>query len=114
LEKGLIDLTLEGKQPTGTVLSGSTPATPYTNNNGGRSSTHHHIANNNNNGGADQQRGEFKVDKNGKHYYDINNCSNKKGSSGLGKLSECQDAERETKLEQGNDQQHKQSEDNQT
>src|SRR6266487_3844332 len=112
----LIDLTQQGKQPTGTILSGSTPATSsYTNNNGGRSSSHHHIANNNNNnGGADQQRGEFEVDKNGKHYYDINNCSNKKGSSGLGKLSECQDAERETKLEKGNDQQHKQSEDNQT
>src|SRR6266487_885455 len=110
----LIDLTQQGKQPTGTILSGSTPATSYTHNNGGGSSSHHHIANNNNNGGADQQRGEFEVDKNGKHYYDINNCSNKKGSSGLGKLSECQDAERETKLEKGNDQQHKQSEDNQT
>jgi hypothetical protein len=112
----LIDLTQQEKQATGTVLSGSRPATSsYTHNNAGGSSSHHHITNNNNNnGGADQQRGEFEVDKNGKHYYDINNCSNKKGSSGLGKLSECQDAQRETKLEKGNDQQHKQSEDNQT
>ena len=40
------------------------------------------------------QRGEYKVDDNGVHYYDINNCSLVKGSSGIGDLSECQDAER--------------------
>jgi len=40
------------------------------------------------------QRGEYKVDDNGVHYYDINNCSLIKGSSGIGDLSECQDAER--------------------
>ena len=37
-----------------------------------------------------EQRGENKVDKSGRHYYDVHNCSNKKGSSGIGDLSECQ------------------------
>jgi hypothetical protein len=41
------------------------------------------------------QRGEYKVDANGIHYYNINNCSEVKGSSGIGDLSECEDAERE-------------------
>ncbi|MDR4491481.1 MAG: hypothetical protein R2685_11360 [Candidatus Nitrosocosmicus sp.] len=41
------------------------------------------------------QRGEYKVDDNGIHYYNINNCSEVKGSSGIGDLSECEDAERE-------------------
>jgi hypothetical protein len=111
----LIDLGQLGKLSTGAGLSESTPVTSHSNNNGGGSSSHHNIASkSNNNGGAGQQRGEYKIDRNGMHYYDINNCSYKKGSSGLGKLSECQDAQRETKLEQGNDQQHKQSNDNQT
>ncbi|HZE77566.1 MAG TPA: hypothetical protein VE089_03355, partial [Nitrososphaeraceae archaeon] len=46
-----------------------------------------------------EQRGENKVDKSGRHYYDVHNCSNKKGSSGIGDLSECQAAERETQQE---------------
>ncbi len=46
------------------------------------------------------QRGEYKVDSNGVHYYDINNCSLVKGSSGIGDLSECEDAERVIKKEQ--------------
>jgi hypothetical protein len=46
-----------------------------------------------------EQRGENKVDKSGKHYYDVHNCSNKKGSSGIGDLSECQDVQRETQQE---------------
>lgn len=41
------------------------------------------------------QRGEYKVDDNGIHYYNINNCSKVKGSSGIGDLSECEDAENE-------------------
>jgi hypothetical protein len=45
------------------------------------------------------QRGEYKVDDNGIHYYDINNCSLVKGSSGIGDLSECEDAEREIQQE---------------
>lgn len=45
------------------------------------------------------QRGEYKVDDNGLHYYDINNCSLVKGSSGIGDLSECEDAEREIQQE---------------
>jgi hypothetical protein len=46
-----------------------------------------------------EQRGENKVDKSGRHYYDVNNCSNKKGSSGIGDLSECEAAQRETREE---------------
>ena len=42
-----------------------------------------------------QQRGKYLVDDNGIHYYNINNCSEKKGSSGIGDLSECEDAEKE-------------------
>jgi hypothetical protein len=42
-----------------------------------------------------QQRGKYLVDDNGIHYYNINNCSEKKGSSGIGDMSECEDAERE-------------------
>ena len=41
------------------------------------------------------QRGEYKVDENGVHYYNINNCSEVRGSSGIGDLSECQDAEKQ-------------------
>jgi hypothetical protein len=42
-----------------------------------------------------QQRGQYLVDDNGVHYYNINNCSEKKGSSGIGNMSECEDAEKE-------------------
>ncbi len=42
-----------------------------------------------------QQRGKYLVDNNGIHYYNINNCSEKKGSSGIGDMSECEDAEKE-------------------
>jgi hypothetical protein len=42
-----------------------------------------------------QQRGKYLVDDNGVHYYNINNCSEKKGSSGIGDMSECEDAEKE-------------------
>ena len=42
-----------------------------------------------------EQRGEYLTDNNGNHYYNINNCSEKKGSSGIGELSECEDAARE-------------------
>jgi hypothetical protein len=47
----------------------------------------------------EMQRGEYKVDNNGIHYYNINNCSLVKGSSGIGDLSECEDAEREIQEE---------------
>lgn len=47
------------------------------------------------------QRGEYLVDNNGVHYYNINNCSMVKGSSGIGNLSECEDAEREIQEELG-------------
>jgi hypothetical protein len=47
----------------------------------------------------EMQRGEYKVDNNGLHYYNINNCSLVKGSSGIGDLSECEDAEREMQEE---------------
>ena len=42
-----------------------------------------------------QQRGEYLTDHNGIHYYNINNCSEKKGSSGIGDMSECEDAAKE-------------------
>jgi hypothetical protein len=45
------------------------------------------------------QRGQYLVDNNGVHYYDVNNCSLVKGSSGIGDLSECEDAEREIQEE---------------
>lgn len=45
------------------------------------------------------QRGEYKVDSNGIHFYNIDNCSKVKGSSGIGNLSECEDAEKEMKDE---------------
>lgn len=48
---------------------------------------------------SSMQRGEYKVDNNGIHYYNINNCSLVKGSSGIGDLSECEDAEREIQEE---------------
>lgn len=48
---------------------------------------------------SSMQRGEYKVDNNGIHYYNINNCSMVKGSSGIGDLSECEDAEREIQEE---------------
>ncbi|WP_148686667.1 hypothetical protein [Candidatus Nitrosocosmicus hydrocola] len=58
--------------------------------------------NSNNSNSSNQnemQRGEYKVDNNGIHYYNINNCSLVKGSSGIGDLSECEDAEREIQEE---------------
>jgi hypothetical protein len=39
-----------------------------------------------------QQRGEYLTDNNGIHYYNLKNCSEKKGSSGIGDMSECEDA----------------------
>jgi hypothetical protein len=42
-----------------------------------------------------QQRGNYLIDDNGVHYYNINNCSEKKGSSGIGNMSECEDVEKE-------------------
>jgi len=42
-----------------------------------------------------EQRGDYLTDNNGIHYYNINNCSEKKGSSGIGELSECEDAAKE-------------------
>ncbi|WP_458747504.1 hypothetical protein [Candidatus Nitrosocosmicus sp. T] len=50
---------------------------------------------NNNTISDPQQRGKYLVDDNGVHYYNINNCSEKKGSSGIGNMSECEDAEKE-------------------
>ncbi len=47
----------------------------------------------------EKQRGEYLVGDNGQHYYDINNCSEEKGSAG-GYLSECEDAEKETLQEE--------------
>jgi hypothetical protein len=42
-----------------------------------------------------QQRGKYLTDDNGIPYYNINNCSEKKGSSGIGNMSECEDAAKE-------------------
>ena len=42
-----------------------------------------------------QQKGKYLTDNNGIHYYNINNCSEKKGSSGIGEMSECEDAAKE-------------------
>ena len=53
------------------------------------------IVSNNNTISDSQQRGKYLVDDNGIHYYNINNCSEKKGSSGIGNMSECEDAEKE-------------------
>jgi hypothetical protein len=47
----------------------------------------------------EMQRGEYLVDNNGIHYYKIDNCSLVNGSSGIGDLSECEDAEREIQEE---------------
>ena len=46
-----------------------------------------------------QQRGKYLTDDNGIHFYNINNCSEKKGSSGIGNLSECEDAAKEMSQE---------------
>ena len=46
-----------------------------------------------------QQRGKYLTDDNGIHYYNINNCSEKKGSSGIGDMSECEDAAKEMREE---------------
>jgi hypothetical protein len=53
------------------------------------------IVPNNNTVSDPQQRGKYLVDDNSVHYYNINNCSEKKGSSGIGDMSECEDAEKE-------------------
>jgi hypothetical protein len=54
------------------------------------------VPNNNNDSLSDpQQRGKYLVDDNGVHYYNINNCSEKEGSSGIGNMSECEDVEKE-------------------
>jgi hypothetical protein len=53
------------------------------------------IVSNNNTISDPQQRGKYLVDDNGVHYYNINNCSEKKGSSGIGNMSECEDVEKE-------------------
>lgn len=42
-----------------------------------------------------EQRGKYLTDDNGNHYYDVKNCSNIIGSSGIGNMSECEDAEKE-------------------
>jgi hypothetical protein len=47
----------------------------------------------------EEQQGLYLVDDYSQHYYDINNCSNEKGSSG-GNLSECEDAEKEIQQEE--------------
>ena len=54
-----------------------------------------YIVPNNNTLSDPQQRGKYLVDDNGVHYYNINNCSEKKGSSGIGNMSECEDVEKE-------------------
>jgi hypothetical protein len=54
---------------------------------------------NNSSTSPEMQRGEYLVDNNGIHYYNIDNCSMVKGSSGIGNLSECEDAEREIQEE---------------
>ncbi len=48
---------------------------------------------------AEEQKGTYLVTDNNQHFYDINNCSNEKGSSG-GHLSECEDAEKEIREEE--------------
>ena len=53
------------------------------------------IVSNNNNLSESQQRGQYLVDDNGVHYYNINNCSEKEWSSGIGNMSECEDVEKE-------------------
>ncbi len=53
------------------------------------------IVSNNNTISDPQQRGKYLVDDNGVHYYNINNCNEKKGSSGIGNMSECEDVEKE-------------------
>jgi hypothetical protein len=50
---------------------------------------------NNDTSSDSQQRGKYLTDNNGIHYYNINNCSEKKGSSGIGEMSECEDAAKE-------------------
>ena len=60
-----------------------------------QSSNSGNYVSNNNTLSEPQQRGKYLADDNGMHYYNINNCSEKKGSSGIGDLSECKDAERE-------------------
>jgi hypothetical protein len=54
-----------------------------------------YIVPNNNTLSDPHQRGKYLVDDNGVHYYNINNCSEKKGSSGIGNMSECEDVEKE-------------------
>jgi len=46
-----------------------------------------------------QQRGQYLTDNNGIHYYNIDNCSETKGSSGIGEMSECEDAAKEMSQE---------------
>jgi hypothetical protein len=81
-----------------------TPSLQNNNNSGleSQDSTNPQQNNKNTNTSSSQnpmQRGEYKVDDNGVHYYNINNCSLVKGSSGIGDLSECEDAEREFQQE---------------
>jgi hypothetical protein len=75
-------------QNNGTSLESQGSMNPQKNNNANNLSSQNQM-----------QRGEYKVDDNGIHYYNINNCSLVKGSSGIGDLSECEDDEREIQEE---------------
>jgi hypothetical protein len=80
--------SLQNNNDSGLESQESTNPQQNNNNNTNTSSSHNPM-----------QRGEYKVDDNGVHYYNINNCSLVKGSSGIGDLSECEDAEREIQQE---------------
>jgi hypothetical protein len=49
---------------------------------------------------SEWQRGQCLHDANGKYYYDIDNCSERPGSSGKPGISQCQDAEQEVQKEE--------------
>ena len=46
------------------------------------------------------QRGQCLYDANGNYYYDVDNCSERPGSSGRPGISQCQDAEHEVQKEE--------------
>lgn len=49
---------------------------------------------------SEWQRGQCLYDANGKYYYDVNNCSERPGSSGRPGISQCQDIEHEIQVEE--------------
>jgi hypothetical protein len=88
----VLNMTKVGDENQSSTTTTTTTALPEK---GEKNETSFNSSPSSSNQSSNLQRGEYKVDENGIHYYNINNCSEVKGSSGIGNLSECEDSQRQ-------------------